>query len=307
MRAAVLRSVGAVPEVGEFPDPIARDGQEVVNVSVAGLNPVDLARASGSMGDPVLPSVVGREGVGRLKDGTRVYFNPSLSPYGSWGQRTLVKQDRTFPVPDDLDDGLAVGMGIPGLAAWIPLEHHARLQPGENVLVLGATGIVGQIAVQAAKILGAGRVVAAARHSDALAAITALGADALVTLGADDDADALKSEAGDGYDVVIDPLYAAPFEAALGATAAGARLVTIGQTAGPTATIAFRALQGRTHIGHGNQSVADHVLRDAYAKLTQHAAAGRIYVQVRRYDLDHAPDAWKAQADGPHSKLVITF
>jgi NADPH:quinone reductase-like Zn-dependent oxidoreductase len=307
MRAAILRSVGVDPEVGDFEEPSPESGQVIVTVTAAGLNPVDLARASGSMGDPVLPSVVGREGVGRLQDGTRVYFNPSVPPYGSWGERTLVEQARTFPVPDGLDDGLAVAMGIPGLAAWIPLEHHARLQSGENVLVLGATGIVGQIAVQAAKILGAGRVVASARDSDALAAVTALGADALVTLGQGDDAQALKSEAGEGYDVVIDPLYGAPFEAALGATANGARLVTIGQTAGRTAEIPFRALQGRTHIGHGNQSVADDVFRDAYAKLTEHAAAGRIRVEVRTYDLDHSPEAWKAQRAGPHAKLVITF
>jgi NADPH:quinone reductase-like Zn-dependent oxidoreductase len=307
MRAAILRSVGACPEVGDFQEPSARDTQAVVTVMVAGVNPVDLARASGSMGNPVIPSVVGREGVGRLEDGTRVYFNPSVSPYGSCGERTLVERARTFPVPDGLDDGLAVAVGLAGLAAWIPLEHHARLQRGDSVLVLGATGIVGQIAIQAAKILGAGRVVAAARQSSSLSAIEALGADAVVTLGQGDDAQALQAEAGKGYDVVIDPLYGFPFAAALDATASGARLVTIGQAAGPTVEIAFRALQGRTHIGHGNQSVADDVFRAAYATLTRHAAAGRIDIEVRRYDLEHAPDAWEAQAHGPHRKLVIAF
>lgn len=305
MRAAILRSAGSDPQVGNFDDPSPSDGELVVNVTAAGLNPVDLYLASGQLGEPQVPRVVGQEGIGTTEDGRRVYFNPSVSPFGSLAQRTLVDPDQTFDVPDGLDDALAVAMGIPSLAAWLPLEYHARLRPGESVLVLGATGVVGRVAVQAAKVLGAGRVVAAARNEAALAKIEDLGADDTVVLCGDDDGRALRGAAGDGFDVVIDPVYGAPFEAALSATAVGARLVTIGGSAAQSAEVPFRALQGRIHFGHGNNVLPTEVLRDAYAKLTDHAAAGRIRVDVKRYELDRAVDAWHAQAEGPRRKLVV--
>lgn len=305
MRAAILNGVGATPEVGDFEAPAPRDGQVTIDVVVAGVNPVDLAMASGAMGSPQIPSVVGREGVGTLPDGRRVYFSSPIAPQGSWAEQSLVDPDRVLPVPDGLEDDLAVCVGIAGLAAWLPLAHHARLEKGESVLVLGGTGVVGQIAVQAAKLLGAGRVVAAGRDPSALQRATQLGADATVVLGGGDDSQALSSEAGEGFDVVIDPIYGPPFVAALGATASGARLVSIGVGAGATAEISLGSLMGRSHIGHANHLVAPHVQADAYATLTEHARAGRIDVEIRRFTLDEAPSAWQAQADGPHQKLVI--
>ncbi|MGI8903262.1 MAG: quinone oxidoreductase family protein [Solirubrobacteraceae bacterium] len=305
MRAAVLYERGATPEVAEFDDPTPTDGQVVVEVGVAGANPVDLAIASGAFGDPQLPYVVGREGVGSLADGRRVYFNSPSSPFGSWAPRTLVDPGQTFAVPDAVADGVAVAIGIAGLAAWVPLQWHARLRSGERVLVLGATGVVGQIAVQAARLLGAGRIVGAGRNRDALSRLAGLGADATVALGGDDDGAALKAEAGEGYDVVIDTVYGAPFLAALGATAVGARLVTIGAGAAGSAEVPFRDLQGRAHIGHGNQLTPREVLCDSYAQLCRHAAAGEIAVEIERFELDRAPQAWQAQAAGPNHKLVI--
>lgn len=306
MRAAILNAVGATPEVGDFEAPSPADGQAAIDVSLAGVNPFDLAMASGAMGAPKIPSVVGREGVGTLPDGRRVYFGSPVRPHGSWAERTLVRPDQVLPVPDGLDDGLAVCMGIAGLAAWLSLAHHAQLRKGESALVLGATGVVGQIAVQAAKLLGAGRVVAAGRDASALQRAARLGADATVVLGGSDDGRALSSEAGEGFDVVIDPIYGPPLAAALGATASGARLVTIGSGAGASAEIAFESLMGRTHIGHASHLVAPHVLADAYSTLTEHARAGRISVEVRRFALDEAPAAWRAQAAGPHQKLVVS-
>jgi NADPH2:quinone reductase len=305
MRAAILRSVGGDPEVGTFEDPTTDDGYVVLDVALAGVNPIDIRLASGQLGQPRVPSVVGLESVGRLDDGSRVYCGASIPPFGSWAQRTLIDATRAFPVPDAIDDELAVALGISGVAAWLPLAHHAKLRPGESVLVLGATGTVGRIAVQIAKLLGAGRVVAAARDAAALAEVEQLGADATVVLGHGDDAQALRQAAGDGFDVVIDPLYGPPFEAALGATGLGGRLVTVGETAGPKAVVPFRALQGRTHIAHGNGHVAFELVRDAYAKLSELAAAGRIAVAIERFSLDDALDAWRAQAQCPHRKLVI--
>jgi NADPH:quinone reductase-like Zn-dependent oxidoreductase len=306
MRAAILHAAGAEPQVGEFDEPSPDDGHVVLDVSVAGVNPIDIRLASGQLGQPRVPSVVGLEAVGTLADGRRVYCGASVSPHGSWAARTLIDAARSLAVPDEIDDELAVALGISGIAAWLPLEHHAQLQRDESVLVLGATGTVGRIAVQVAKLLGARRVVAAARDADALREVERLGADHLVVIGqGDDDAQSFKDAAGDGFDVVIDPLYGKPFEAALAATAVGARLVTLGESAGRVASVTFRALQGRTHIAHGNAHVARELVGDAYEKLTRHAAAGRIDVEIERFSLDDARDAWRAQADSPRRKLVV--
>ncbi|HTA36379.1 MAG TPA: zinc-binding alcohol dehydrogenase family protein [Solirubrobacteraceae bacterium] len=305
MRAAILNSPGADPQVGEFDDPIAADGQALVDVSLAGVNPIDIRVASGQFGGPRVPSIVGFEGVGTLADGRRVYFSPAISPYGSWAERALVDPALTFPVPDGLSDDLAVAMGIPALAAWLALEHHAHVGSADNVLVLGATGTVGRVAVQGAKLLGAARVTAAARDADALRSLRPLGVDATVVLGAGDDAQALKDASDGGFDVVIDPLYGAPFEAALGATALHARVVTLGESAGAEARVPFRALQGRTHIGHGSQLIAKEIVRDTYARLTRHALAGEIEVEVERFSLEHAVDAWHAQQRAPRRKLLV--
>lgn len=304
MRAAILRAAATNPVVGAFDDPTPADGNAVVQVAAAGVNPIDVRLASGQLGRPRTPAVVGLEGVGTIESGRRVYFGSCVWPYGSWGERTLIDPARAYPVPDDLDDDLAVAIGIAGIAAWVPLERHAKVQPGESVLVLGATGAVGRIAVQAAKILGAGRVVAAARDADALRELEDLGADAIVVLR-DDYAAALKDAAGSGFDVVIDPLYGEPFQAALAVAAIGARLVTIGESAGPVASIPFRALQGRTHVGHGSALLPIELAHDAYAKLAEHAAAGRIRVDVKRFSLEEALDAWRAQTAGPRRKLVV--
>jgi NADPH2:quinone reductase len=301
MRAAILEKQGGTPTVGEFDEP----GEDAVQVRLAGCNPVDLAMASGRMGPPTTPSVVGREGIGTTADGQRVYFNSPPDPFGSWAQRCPVDPATTFPVPDGVDDDLAVALGIAGLAAWLPLTRHANVGDGTSVLILGATGVVGRIGIQAAKLLGAGRVVGAGRNEDELARAAELGADTTVVLGGDDDESALQAAAGDGYDVVLDLVYGKPFLAALQATANGATLITVGEGAGSSAEVPFRSLVGRTHVGHLNNAMPADVMRAGYGELAEHAAAGRITVQTRTYRLEEAPDAWRAQADGPHAKIAV--
>jgi NADPH:quinone reductase-like Zn-dependent oxidoreductase len=301
MRAAVLHSAGQAPEVGDFDEP---EG-DVVDVRLAGCNPVDIFLASGGLGPPTTPSVVGLEGIGVTAGGNRVYFNAPPVPFGSWAQRSSIDPAKTFPVPDGVDDDLALALGIAGLAAWLPLTRHASVSDGQSVLILGATGIVGRIAIQAAKALGAGRVVGAGRNPAALEELAELGADAVVTLGGGDDVAALKAQGGDGYDVVIDTVYGTPFLAALEATAVGATLVTIGDGAGESADIPFLSLMGRTHIGHFNSTTPPEVLRAGYGELMAVAAGGGLQVKTRRYGLAEAADAWQALSKGPRVKLAI--
>ncbi|MCW3049939.1 MAG: alcohol dehydrogenase [Solirubrobacterales bacterium] len=290
---------------GDFKEPQPDETHQVVDVVLGALNPVDLAIAAGGYGTVVeLPCVVGLEGIARLSDGALVYFNGPPAPFGSLAQYAPIDPATTFAVPDGLDPGLAVSLGIAGLAAWLPLTWRAELQPGESVLVLGATGVVGQIAVQAAKLLGAGRVVAAGRHRPTLERLQERGADAIVVLEGDY-REALKDAAGEGYDVVLDPLYGPPFEAALSATAPGARVVTVGAIAADSAVVPIGDLFGRTLTGHSNTHAPLDIRREGFERMAAHAAAGEIDVEVERLPLSRIADAWELQARGPHHKITL--
>jgi NADPH2:quinone reductase len=305
MRAAVLYEVGTVPVFADFKEPQPDDRHEIVEVLLAGLNPVDLYIAAGLYGELDLPCVVGREGIARLASGERVYFSAPPAPFGAMAQFAPVDPREVFHVPDGLDEGVAVALGIAGLAAWLPLTRRADLQPGETVLVLGASGVVGQIAVQAAKLLGAGRVVAAARHRPTLEKLLERGADEIVVLEGDIAA-ALKAAAGNGgYDVVLDPLYGPSLEAALQATSQFARVVTVGASAGQSATIPVNELFGRRLSGHSNGFAPLEHRREAYERMAAHALAGEIVVDVKKLPLSDIGTAWALQAKGPHRKLTI--
>jgi NADPH:quinone reductase-like Zn-dependent oxidoreductase len=308
MRAAVLEEYG-VPRPGEFEDPVAGDGQAVVDVLAAGLNPVDVAICAGRFygGKPPLPSVAGREGVGVL-DGTRVYFDAPVAPYGSMAQRALVDPGGTYPLPDGLDDGVAVALGISGLAAWLALDWRAQLKAGEHVLVLGASGVVGQIAVQAARQLGAARVVAAARSQDGLDRALSLGADAGVRLTEPEQLAGEFTQAADGrIDVVLDPLFGEPFVAALEAASFGARIVNLGQSASATATMPSAAIRGKMLVimGHTNFAAPPDVKRSTYLRMAQLAGAGELRVDVGAGGGRRGAEAGEKLASGSHRKIVL--
>jgi NADPH:quinone reductase-like Zn-dependent oxidoreductase len=309
MRAAVLHEYG-VPQAGEFDEPVAGDdGQALVEVLAAGVNPVDVAINAGVFyaGKPPLPSVAGREGVGLL-DGERVYFDGPLAPFGSMAERSLIDPRSTQPVPDGVPDGVAVALGISGLAAWLGLTWRAQLERGEHVLVLAASGVLGQIAVQGAKLLGAGRVVAAARSRERLERCAELGADATVRLGDDEDLAGAMSEAAEGrIDVVIDPLWGEPLVAALNAASFGARIVQMGAGAGAEAVIPSAAIRGKMLVlmGHTNFAAPPEVKGEAYRRMAEAAAAGELKVAVEELPLERVGEAWERLAAGSHAKLVL--
>lgn len=307
MRAAVLHEYG-VPTVGEFEDPKPGPGQAVVDVLAAGVNPVDVSICAGRFyaGKPPVPSVAGREGVGML-NGERVYFDAPILPFGSMAERALIDPGSTYPVPDGVDEGVAVSLGISGLAAWLPLTWRAELRPGEHVLVLGASGVLGQIAVQAAKLLGAGRVVAAARSQEGLERCVELGADATVRLDEPDLPAAFQRAADGRIDVVLDPLFGAPFAAAVNAASFGARIVQIGQGAGAEATVTSAAIRGKllTILGHTNAAAPPDLKREAYARMADAVAGGQLRVEVERLPLEQVREAWRRLQEGAHRKIVL--
>ena len=163
MRAAVMKD-DQRPVYESFAEPRATDGAIVVEIRAAALTTLDkaIARRVHYVTMPDGPFVVGRDGVARRSDGRRIYFNTNapVAPFGSMAERTLIDPRFSFPIPDGVADDIAAALGNAGLAAWLALSWRGRMQPGETVLILGATGVSGLIAVTAAKRLGAEWVIA---------------------------------------------------------------------------------------------------------------------------------------------------
>jgi NADPH:quinone reductase-like Zn-dependent oxidoreductase len=217
MKAAIIVGAGKTPIYGDFTEPVARIGEEIITVSASALSHFSKSRSSGShySSDGGFPTVAGADGVGRAADGRRVYFALPEAPYGALAEKSLVRSERCVPVPDGLDDITAAAIANPGMSAWAGLVERARLQPGETVLVHGATGTAGRLAVQLAKYLGAGKVIATGRNAEELEETKALGADvvipftlgALHPFGAKQFEKALQEQFAEGIDVVIDYLW----------------------------------------------------------------------------------------------------
>jgi len=310
MKAALVHQVGALPEVGVLAEPAG----ETIEVLAAPINPIDLAVSRGVLatGHPELPYVPGCEAVGRTAGGGLVWiFGGSLgrTSQGAIAERAPVGDAYTVDVPEGADAALAAGLGIAGLAGWLPFAWRAPLTGGEAVLILGATGSVGLVAVQAAKLLGAARVVAAGRSAAGLERAAELGADATLSLDEAGDLEAAFKEAfgGDGPSYVFDPLWGEPAAAAIRAAVPHATIVNLGQSAGATAELASAAVRFKSLaiLGHTNFAVPPGELAEHYRRLVGHAIAGEIRLDVERVPLDSVADAWRRQGDGAGVKLVV--
>jgi len=302
--------VNGIPAVEQFPDPAVEGDVQHITVSSGTIGPTELMRVSNAAaayyGAFKGPKIVGGEGIGRLDSGQRVYFGHSVAPYGAWAQRTVVPAAEVWPIDDDLDDAAILPLGISGTGALIPLEE-ARIAKGEKVLILGATGPLGQIAVQLARTMGAGKVVAAARNPLGLARLAEMGiADELVTMGGEDDVAALReASSGGGFDVVLDIVYGAPLVTAIKATARGARIMSIGNQAGKAAAVELQDLIFRTHAGVATGARPAAERKAAFERLVALARTDGLRARTTEYTLAQAPEAWAAQGAGPHAKIIL--
>lgn len=292
MRAALITELGRPPQVGEAPEPAG----ETLEVLAAPLNPIDRAVAAGRFygGHPPLPFAPGCECVGRESGGRVVWTfggGLGLTRNGTMAERAGVGAV-VAEVPDGADPAVAAALGIAGLAGFMPVVWRAPVRADDRVLVLGATGAVGQVALQAAKLLGAAHVVAAGRDEDGLRRALELGADEAVPLDGD---------FGEPT-YVVDPLWGEPLERAVQAAARGARIVHIGQSAGPTATLASADVRGKQLEVHGfsDFGVPSDVLAEHYVRLVRHAVAGEIRLDVETMPLDQVAGAWER-----HGKVVL--
>jgi NADPH:quinone reductase-like Zn-dependent oxidoreductase len=293
-----------------------------VAVTAAPIVPLDLLCASGSsyFGRPATPYVPGVQGVGVversdvLSPGTRVWFASSagMAPGdGSLAERCAVPDADVVPIGPDVPDGALAALGLSGIAAWMALTWRGRLQPGERVLVLGAGGAVGQAAVGAAKLLGAGRVVAVCRSEEAQGRARRAGADEVVPLSGDVDSLAARfaDASGGAVDVVIDPVFGTAATAASRVLAEGGRLVNLGGASGDVAEFSSAVLRSRSAevLGYTNNALTGEQRRAAVTAVAEHAAAGRLAVAHEVVPLAEVADAWRRQGSGDVGvRLVLT-
>ncbi len=312
MRSAVISKLGQLPELTDRPEP---SGEAIYEVSAVALNPVDVNVGAGRYfgGHPQLPYVPGCEGVGRAADGTRVYLfsdGLGLSRDGLLAERAAAPADLGIPLADAVSDEIAASCGIAGMAGWMPIAWRAPVRKDDRVLVLGATGTVGLVAVQTAKLLGAEHVVAAGRNPERLERAAELGADATVSLDEEDLVTAFREAAGDdGPTYIVDTVWGPPAVAATQAAAHGWRLVQIGQSAGAEASLASAMVRGKMGEVHGYTvfAVPKDALREQYLRLVGHAAAGEIVFDIETYPLERVAEAWERQANGANAKIVVTL
>jgi len=313
MNAAVVHAFDAPPRYTSFADPVAEAGEKIVNVVAAGLHPIVKALANGthygSTGE--LPFIPGVDGVGRLQDGTRVYFGTARSPYGTFSELAVAPDWICLPLPAGLDEVTAAGIANPGMSSWAALSARAKLVAGESVLILGATGSAGQMAVQIAKRLGARRVVAAGRNPKALEKLRDLGADAVISLKQEHGllVSAFRSElAGAGVDVVLDYLWGGPAESVLEAISVKGlkhqtsriRFVQVGQSAGRTISLAAATLRssGLELLGSGYGSASLDEILKAVGEFFKVAAAKPFQTNVKTAPLRDVESLWKTSEDG---------
>lgn len=296
MRGAQIVELGKPPQRVELPEPTPGAGETVVSIEAVALNPLDSSVGSGSFygGHPPLPYVPGCEAAGRTSDGTLVYVfgdGRGISQNGFMSERVAMPPALAVRIPEGVDAAVAASAGIAGVAGWVAAAWKAKIGPDDRVLVLGASGTVGKVAMQAARVLGAAQVVGAARSAG----------DGLVAL------DDVSAAFPDGFTVCIDPLWGEPLARSLAAAAPHARIVHLGQAAGAESPLRSADVRGKELriLGHSNFALSTEERNRAYLELLRHIVAGTIAIDVELHPLDEVARAWERQRSG--AKAVVTL
>ena len=304
MHAALVTSFDHPPRYEEVSEPAPDGDSQVVEVLAAALHPRVRSQANGShyTSEGELPLIPGIDGVARLADGSLAYFVADDRAPGTMAERTLLDPRRSVPLPAGVDiAAIAAGMN-PGMSSWVGLRRRAGLEAGQDVLVLGATGNAGQLAVQIAKHLGAGAVIGAGRDKLRLEALAELGADSLVALDGEDSI-AEVGEAASEVDVVIDYLWGRPSEQAIPAIvrrrkerARPLKWIQIGSVAGPNVVLPSAALRAANLqvMGSGQGSVTAAGIIAELPALAEQINAGAFAVNPQTASLAAVEEVWDA-------------
>ena len=318
MKAAVITKPGSTPAFADFADPVAQAGEEFIFVTASALSHVAKSRASGShySSPGSLPAVVGIDGVGRTHDGRRVYFALPEEPYGGMAERVAVSADRCLALPADVDDVTAAAIAIPGMSSWAALKERAHLIAGENVLINGATGTSGRLAVQIARYLGAKRVIATGRNVEALEQLMGIGADATILLTQSSEeleAAFMKQFAGEGVDVVLDYVWGKSAEilivagAKAGREAVPIRFIQVGAVSGGNITLPSAALRSSALVlmGSGIGSIALKGMVNAIRDVLQAVVPGKLKIETKAVPLADVEETWNK--DSGASRVVFVM
>jgi NADPH:quinone reductase-like Zn-dependent oxidoreductase len=317
MHAAVVRSFDHPPRYEEFDTPQPAEGQVLVNMLAAGLHPRVRSGANGThyTSDGHLPMIPGVDGVGQLPDGRRVYFVADDDGLGTMAEQALVDPRRAVELPEDTDPVVVAAAMNPAMSSWVALRRRVAFQPGQSVLVLGATGNAGQMAVQIARHLGAARIVAAGRDPQRLDLLPGLGATTVVSMIGDPAqvADRLGEAAAD-VDVVIDYTWGAPTGLAIPALitrraerSAPLDWIQIGSMAGPEITLpsfVLRAANLRI-MGSGQGSVTAAGIVAELPSLIEQLSKGTLTAAALPLPLAEVERAWSAPTE-PGQRVVLT-
>ncbi|NOV03719.1 zinc-binding dehydrogenase [Paenibacillus sp. LMG 31457] len=321
MYAAVVRSFHTTPKYEVFDDPQPSGKNEILaDVLAAGLHTRVRSQANGShyTSTDELPLIPGIDGVGRLPDGQLVYFVAPDTSFGTFAEKTVIDLRRSVPLPEGVDPVLIAAAMNPAMSSWVALQRRIDFQPGHKVLVLGATGNSGQMAVQIAKLLGASKVIGAGRDQERLNSLAALGADTVVSLAGDPEEAAERlGEAASEVDIVIDYLWGKPAELAmlpmLTKRTDRSRALTwiqIGSVAGPTAAVPSVALRSANFqlLGSGQGSVSTAGYVAEFPALIDAIATGKLTVNLASFPLSKVEDVWNAPSNlGQRVVFIPTF
>jgi NADPH:quinone reductase-like Zn-dependent oxidoreductase len=314
MKAAIVFEAGRTPVYGDFAEPVVGDGEVRVHVTAAALSNLAKGRVSGThySASVEVPFVVGVDGVGRLDDGRRVYFILPKPPLGSMSERAVVREEQCIALPDELDDVTAAAIANPGMSGWAALAERAKFVSGETVLVNGATGMAGRVAVQIAKYMGAKKIIATGRNVAVLESLKLIGADVTIPLTEDGDAleEAFRSQFVDGIDVVLDYLYGQSAERLLveGAKAgASLRFVQIGSMSGPDIKLPGSILRSApiTLMGSGLGSVPNDRLARCISDLMQAAVPGGFEIATHTIPLSEVEETWSTAPMTPRTVYLV--
>lgn len=317
MKAAVLHEAGGIPRYEDFPDPVAGDGEVIIDVKAVAVENVDKAIAAGThyAGEKYIgrfPAIPAFDGIGALPDGTLVGFGNIRLPYGALAEKAVVPQGSYVPIPDGIDPAVATVMASAITA--MSMKAAAGFVPGETVLVQGATGVAGRLAVKVARLLGAGRIVATGRDDDQLREVQVIGADTVINTAVSDEAlaRAYLDARGDGYDVVVDYLWGRPTEILLRALVPRSfafgkptRVVQVGESAGTELALAGSSLRtSGVEIYGAAKGLDPQTMDEVYQQIVTWTRSGELTFDVEKVPLSDIETAWQ-RTDLKGRRLVV--
>ncbi|WP_129044924.1 quinone oxidoreductase family protein [Companilactobacillus metriopterae] len=311
MKAAIIKEQNTIPTLGNFKNPENKDKFKIVNVTATALSNFSKSSSMGKHYSSTneFPLIAGTDGVGTLEDGTRIYFGKTEKPYGSIAEQTLVNEKLILPIPDNLDDVTAAAIANPGMSSWAALKYRAQIKAGQVVLINGATGVAGSLAIKVARELGAKKVFISGRNEDNLKKLDAEG---YAVIGNNFENDLNKILSDNSIDIVLDYLWG---ESSLSIM----KLIATASSGKPTKFVSIGTASGETEInlpstllrssmieilGSGVRSVSMKVLFMSISELFDWAGNNNITVPTSKFSIEQIEEAWSAP-NNPRAVIVV--